>query len=152
MRILAVDDDPVSIRLVSAALSRKDHEILTAANSAEALALLHIADVDALVLDVKVGRGAFMKDLEQARELARTLAGERRGSLLSVVDRTVTGAGGRMLAARLAREAGEEHEDGQHGRRPVVERRHLRLALPQHRLAGFEVAREHRVDLALRNG
>ena len=52
MRILAVDDDPVSIRLVSAALSRKDHEILTAANSAEALALLHIADIDALVLDV----------------------------------------------------------------------------------------------------
>ncbi len=35
-------------------------------------------------------------------ELARTLAGERRGSLLSVIDRTVTGAGGRQLAARLA--------------------------------------------------
>ncbi len=52
MRILAVDDDPVSIRLVSAALSRKGHKILTAANSAEALALLFIADIDALVLDV----------------------------------------------------------------------------------------------------
>jgi len=35
-------------------------------------------------------------------ELARTLSGERRGSLLSVVDRTVTGAGARLLAARLA--------------------------------------------------
>jgi DNA mismatch repair protein MutS len=35
-------------------------------------------------------------------ELVRTLSGERRGSLLSVIDRTVTGAGARLLAARLA--------------------------------------------------
>jgi DNA mismatch repair protein MutS len=35
-------------------------------------------------------------------ELTQTLAGERRGSLLSVVDRTATGAGARLLAAQLA--------------------------------------------------
>jgi DNA mismatch repair protein MutS len=35
-------------------------------------------------------------------ELTRTLAGERKGSLLSVVDRTLTGAGARLLAARLS--------------------------------------------------
>ena len=35
-------------------------------------------------------------------ELVRTLAGETRGSLLSVIDRTVTSAGARLLAARLA--------------------------------------------------
>src|SRR5262245_2068712 len=35
-------------------------------------------------------------------ELARTLAGERRGSLLAAVDRSVTAAGSRMLAQRLA--------------------------------------------------
>jgi DNA mismatch repair protein MutS len=35
-------------------------------------------------------------------ELTRTLAGERRGSLLSIIDHTVTGAGARLLAARLA--------------------------------------------------
>ena len=35
-------------------------------------------------------------------ELTRTLAGERQGSLLDVIDRTVTGAGARMLAERLA--------------------------------------------------
>jgi DNA mismatch repair protein MutS len=35
-------------------------------------------------------------------ELSRTLSGERRGSLLSVADRSVTGAGARLLAARLA--------------------------------------------------
>ena len=35
-------------------------------------------------------------------ELHETLSGERQGSLLSVIDRTVTGAGGRLLAQRLA--------------------------------------------------
>ena len=35
-------------------------------------------------------------------ELTRTLSGERAGSLLNAVDRTVTAAGGRLLAERLA--------------------------------------------------
>jgi DNA mismatch repair protein MutS len=35
-------------------------------------------------------------------ELTETLSGERRGSLLSVIDRTVTAAGARELAARVA--------------------------------------------------
>ena len=35
-------------------------------------------------------------------ELVRTLAGERRGSLLAAIDRTVTAAGSRLLAQRLA--------------------------------------------------
>ena len=35
-------------------------------------------------------------------ELTRTMAGERRGSLLDAVDRTVTGAGARMLAGDIA--------------------------------------------------
>jgi len=35
-------------------------------------------------------------------ELAQTLAGERRGSLLAAIDRTVTGAGARLLAEHLA--------------------------------------------------
>jgi DNA mismatch repair protein MutS len=35
-------------------------------------------------------------------EILAGLSGERRGSLLAAVDRTVTGAGGRLLAARLA--------------------------------------------------
>jgi len=35
-------------------------------------------------------------------ELTRTLSGERQGSLLATIDRTVSGAGARALAARLA--------------------------------------------------
>jgi len=35
-------------------------------------------------------------------ELMRTLSGERRGSLLAVIDRTVTSSGSRLLAQRLA--------------------------------------------------
>lgn len=35
-------------------------------------------------------------------ELTRTLSGERRGSLLDTIDRTLTSAGARLLAARLA--------------------------------------------------
>jgi DNA mismatch repair protein MutS len=35
-------------------------------------------------------------------EMTRTLTGERRGSLLATIDRTVTGAGARMLSARLS--------------------------------------------------
>ena len=35
-------------------------------------------------------------------ELVRTLAGERRGSLLAAIDRSVTAAGSRLLAQRLA--------------------------------------------------
>ena len=35
-------------------------------------------------------------------ELTRTLSGERDGSLLAVIDRTVTGAGARLLVDRLA--------------------------------------------------
>ncbi|CAN0502531.1 unnamed protein product, partial [Laminaria digitata] len=40
-------------------------------------------------------------------ELLRTLSGERDGSLLAVIDRTVTGAGARLLAERLAAPATE---------------------------------------------
>ncbi|WP_138381353.1 DNA mismatch repair protein MutS [Luteithermobacter gelatinilyticus] len=42
--------------------------------------------------------GATRRNLE----LSQTLSGERRGSLLSVLDRTVTGAGARLLATRLS--------------------------------------------------
>ncbi len=42
--------------------------------------------------------GATRRNLE----LTRTLSGERKGSLLSIIDQTVTGAGARLLQARLS--------------------------------------------------
>ena len=52
------------------------------------------------------GRKARRSLIDQATrsnlELVRTLAGERRGSLLAAIDRTVTAAGSRLLAQRLA--------------------------------------------------
>jgi len=53
----------------------------------------------------RISAGAVMEiDAATRRnlELSQTLTGERRGSLLAVIDRTVTGAGARRLAADLA--------------------------------------------------
>lgn len=53
----------------------------------------------------QVTTGAVM-DIDPATrrslELTRTMTGEKRGSLLSCIDRTVTGAGARLLHARLS--------------------------------------------------
>ncbi|HML10528.1 MAG TPA: DNA mismatch repair protein MutS [Stellaceae bacterium] len=58
-----------------------------------------------LGLPRRVAAGSVMQiDAATRRnlELLQTLAGERRGSLLSVIDRTATGAGSRLLADHLA--------------------------------------------------
>ena len=53
----------------------------------------------------RLGEGAVLEIDPATRrnlELTVTLTGERRGSLLASIDRTLTGAGARLLAARLA--------------------------------------------------
>lgn len=60
----------------------------------------------------RLAEGAVMEiDAATRRnlELAETLGGERRGSLLATIDRTVTGAGARLLAAQLAAPLTEPH-------------------------------------------
>jgi DNA mismatch repair protein MutS len=54
---------------------------------------------------LREGAGATMAIDQATRgnlELMRTLAGERRGSLLAAIDRSVTSAGSRLLAQRLS--------------------------------------------------
>src|SRR6185436_7907301 len=54
---------------------------------------------------VRESQGATLSIDQATRanlELTRTLGGERRGSLLAAIDRTVTAAGSRLLAQRLA--------------------------------------------------
>ena len=66
--------------------------------------------IDALVLDVKVGRGAFMKDLESARALAHSLvevgslAGKRVSALLTAMDAPLGCAIGNALETAEAME------------------------------------------------
>eukprot|EP00752_Nemacystus_decipiens_P000043 g43.t1 len=69
------------------------------------LELTQVGKLPRLAPPTRLAAGALM-EIDQATrrnlELTRTLAGDRRGSLLDAVDRTVTGAGARLLAERLS--------------------------------------------------
>ena len=56
-------------------------------------------------------------------ELTATLSGERRGSLLAAIDRTLTGPGARLLAEHLAAPLTAPERDRGAARRGAVLRR-----------------------------
>jgi two-component system cell cycle response regulator len=54
MRILAVDDDPISLRILAAVVRASGHECLSAADGAEAWELLSTAEIDVVVSDLQM--------------------------------------------------------------------------------------------------
>jgi len=67
--------------------------------------LTQVGKLPRLGLPRHVGSGALLEidaATRRSLELTRTLTGSRQGSLLHAVDRTVTGAGARLLANRLS--------------------------------------------------
>jgi DNA mismatch repair protein MutS len=84
---------------IAAAGALVDYVVLTQRPGAETGGAMYLAP------PVRVAPGSVMQiDAATRRnlELLTTLSGERRGSLLSVIDRTATGAGCRLLADQLA--------------------------------------------------
>ncbi|HWD58722.1 MAG TPA: DNA mismatch repair protein MutS, partial [Stellaceae bacterium] len=84
---------------IAAAGALVDYVALTQTPGAEQRGAVHLG------VPAHVAPGSVMQiDAATRRnlELLTTLAGERRGSLLSVIDRTATGAGCRLLADQLA--------------------------------------------------
>ncbi len=108
--------------------------------------LTQVGRMPALAKPRRVAPGAAMAIDAATRanlELVKTLKGETRGSLLSVIDRTVTGAGARELGARLAAPltdpaAINERLDAVEW---FVEARELRVRLRAHLRAAPDMAR-----------
>ena len=107
-------DDVTARRRLHAVLGVEALEAFGAFTPPEVAALAALVDYIELTQKGRLPRvgpprrleqGAVMQiDAATARnlELTRTLAGERKGSLIGTVDATVTGAGARLLLARLA--------------------------------------------------
>ena len=80
-------------------------ELAAAGGVVDYVALTQKGKLPRIAPPVRLTAGAMMEiDAATQRnlELTRTLSGESQGSLISIIDRTVTGAGGRTLGRQLA--------------------------------------------------
>jgi len=80
-------------------------ELSAAGALVDYVALTQVGKLPRLAPPRRLSSGAVMEiDAATRRnlELMRNLSGDRKGSLLSMIDRTVSGGGARLLAARLA--------------------------------------------------
>ncbi len=84
MRILAVDDDPMALKLVTVALSRAGYEVLTARDGEEALARIEGIQPDLVILDVMMPR-------MDGYEVCRRLRSKPSTAVIPVMMLTATG-------------------------------------------------------------
>ncbi len=91
VRVLAVDDQPVNLRLLDAVLAPRGHHLLTAGSGEEALALLRSQPVDVVLLDI------VMPGLD-GHEVCRRIRADARTAYLPVVMITASGSQQRLTA------------------------------------------------------
>jgi DNA-binding NtrC family response regulator len=68
-RVLAVDDDPMILELLTAALTPRGYEVVTVENGGDALMLLEASAVDVVLLDVGMPGLDGMSALRRIREV-----------------------------------------------------------------------------------
>lgn len=94
MRVLVADDDALSRRLLEVILSRADHEVKTASDGAEALALLAEREYDAVLTDW------LMPNID-GLELIRRIRVKVRPAPILIVQTDVTSERARSLVLRF---------------------------------------------------
>jgi CheY-like chemotaxis protein len=113
-RILVVDDDPGLMRLVSAILRSAGYVVTTAADGSEALETMRSAEVDAIVLDLRMpvldGR-AFYRELRASGNHTPVLIASAYGARDAQIELGAQGAIGKpfepdALLAAVARVLG----------------------------------------------
>ncbi len=91
INVLAVDDEPVNLRLLDAVLSPRGHRVLTAPSGAKALALLQNEPVDLVLLDI------VMPDMD-GHAVCRQIRANPDTEFLPVVMITASGREQRLAA------------------------------------------------------
>jgi DNA-binding response OmpR family regulator len=86
-RILVVDDEPHIVEVVRAYLTREGHEVWTAADGDEALALARDLDPDLIVLDVMLPRRSGFEVLRELRAAGNPAAVVMLTARDDVIDR-----------------------------------------------------------------
>ncbi|GAB7071278.1 response regulator [Mycobacterium hodleri] len=89
--VLAVDDQPINLRLLDAVLAPRGHRVLTASSGPAALALLETEDVDLVLLDI------LMPDMD-GHDVCRAIRATPATEFLPVVMVTASGNEQRLVA------------------------------------------------------
>jgi DNA-binding NtrC family response regulator len=68
-KILAVDDDPISRRILETILESGGYQVMLAAGGSEAIAILHNENIDLVITDLEMGDPDGFAVLKKAKDL-----------------------------------------------------------------------------------